>query len=88
MTLVSTPDQAMCLFDFRDAQYASLYTVNAGVSLERFNENDLGYDVRLPVHEFDASYRDLYHNSVLATPEIRKGLGYHQVKVGFRYDLW
>ena len=68
-----------------ESQIKLVYSLAAGLSY-RMNENasiDLGYEyLAIP----DASY--VTYNSALATPEIRKGLGYHQVKVGFRYDLW
>lgn len=68
-----------------ESQIKLVYSLAAGLSY-RVDKNasiDLGYEyLAIP----DANY--VTYNSALATPEIRRGIGYHQVKVGFRYDLW
>jgi len=68
-------------FYARDAQYKLAYSVGTGVAY-RVAQNtsiDVGYqDLSAP----DLEYMDF---STLTT---KKGVDYHQVKVGLRYDLW
>jgi opacity protein-like surface antigen len=69
--------------DFNESNYNLMYTLNAGVSY-KFNENislDVGYQyMNSPdFTSYTISSAGLQRN---------EGLDAHQVKVGFRYDLW
>jgi opacity protein-like surface antigen len=79
---VSTPVEYVPI-DFRDAQYAALYTVNAGVAY-KFNENislDVGYQYM--------NSPDIETYTITAAGLTKhEGFDGHQVKVGLRYDLW
>jgi outer membrane autotransporter protein len=72
----TTPD-----WHFRDTQYALAYALNAGVSY-KVSQNasvDVGY-------QYLAS-PGLEYADVPAV-EMKKGVDFHQVRVGLRYDLW
>jgi len=69
--------------DLRDAQYNVMYTLNAGVAY-KFNQNvslDVGYQyMNSPgVETYSISGAGLLKH---------EGFDGHQVKIGFRYDLW
>lgn len=71
-----TPD-----WHLRDTQYALAYSLNAGVSY-KVSQNtsiDVGYQY--------LAAPDLEYADVPAV-EAKKGVDFHQVKVGLRYDLW
>ena len=69
--------------DLNESNYNLMYTLNAGVSY-KFNENislDVGYQYM--------SSPDFTSYSISPAGLMRnEGLDAHQVKVGFRYDLW
>jgi len=68
-------------FYSRDAQYKVAYSVGAGVAY-RVAQNtsiDVGYQY---LSAPDLEYMDF------STFTTKKGVDYHQVKVGLRYDLW
>jgi opacity protein-like surface antigen len=65
-------------------QYSFAYTLNAGVAyqLSKNVQFDLGYQY---LSAPDAEYAAVEN---LVSYPIHKGLDYHQIKVGLRYDLW
>lgn len=65
-------------------QYSFAYTLNAGVAyqLSKNVQLDVGYQFLSAPNAEYAVVNDLDSYS------IRKGVDYHQVKVGLRYDLW
>ena len=79
---VSDVDPAVPLnFGSSDTQYALAYTLNAGVAYQVAQNTsiDVGYQyLSAPSLE----YVDV------PTRSMRKGLDFHQVRVGLRYDLW
>ncbi len=73
-------------FSLQDSktQYSFAYTLNAGVAyqLSKNVQLDLGYQyLSAPNAEYAAVEN-------LTSYPIHKGLDYHQIKVGLRYDLW
>jgi len=67
-----------------ETQYSFAYTLNAGVAYQ-LSKNvmlDVGYQY---LSAPDAEYQTM---QALNSYSIGKGLDFHQIKVGLRYDLW
>lgn len=68
----------------KDTNYSFAYTLNAGLAYQ-LSKNlliDVGYQY---LSAPDAEYQTM---ESLSSYPIAKGLDYHQIKVGLRYDLW
>ncbi len=71
-------------------QYTWAYTLNAGVSysLSKNVALDVGYQYfSAPSAEYAAPSHQ-FADAGPTGPSIKKGIDYHQIKVGLRYDLW
>ncbi|MBX3568445.1 MAG: porin family protein [Rhizobiaceae bacterium] len=68
---------------YSDRKYSLLYAANAGVSYQvaKNTSIDVGYQY---LNSPEARWVKLTNNG----PEFGKGIDYHSVKVGLRYDLW
>ncbi|ODT02833.1 MAG: hypothetical protein ABS58_17215 [Mesorhizobium sp. SCN 65-20] len=68
-------------FHFRDTQYPLAYALNAGFAYQvaQNTKVDVGYQY---LSAPDLEYADVESQT------IKKGVDYHQFKLGLRYDLW
>jgi len=68
----------------KETHYSFAYTLNAGVAyqISKNLQLDVGYQY---LSAPDAEYQTM---QALNSYTLEKGLDYHQIKVGLRYDLW